>query len=242
MGVLGVISLGAIARLLPVSRCRRFWEGVRDVRRRRQVLVLVAGAAAVWGAGPLAGAGGAGVAAWGAAVRAGAVRSAGSWGKAIGVPGLAALNKGGYAPVLSMSCVSAGNCVAGGYYLDRHQRSQGFAVVERDGRWGRAIQLPGLGALNTGRAGPAPFFSVSCGSAGNCAAGGYYADISNSHQGFAVSWRNGRWGRATQIPGLAALNKDGYAGVFSLSCTPAGSCTVGGTYEDRNGNIQGFVT
>jgi hypothetical protein len=83
---------------------------------------------------------------------------------------------------------------------------------------------------------------VSCGSAGNCAAGGYYTDGSGGGQGFAAAEKNGRWGRAAGIPGLAALNEDGDAAVLSLWCTPAGSCTAGGYYEDGNGSIQGFVT
>ena len=43
-----------------------------------------------------------------------AVEQKGSWGKAIEVPGLAALDKGEDAEVYSVSCVPAGNCVAGG--------------------------------------------------------------------------------------------------------------------------------
>jgi len=99
----------------------------------------------------------------------GAARPAGSWGRAIEVPGLGALNKGRIAGVSSVSCGSAGNCAAGGSYQDSHGHSQGFVVSERHGVWGRAIEVPGLGALNKGDAGVS---SVSCASAGNCAAGG----------------------------------------------------------------------
>jgi hypothetical protein len=85
-----------------------------------------------------------------------------------------ALNKFGFAEVLSVSCGSAGSCAAGGYYTDGHRYEQGFVAVERDGVWGRAIEVPGLGALNKG--GEAEVTSVSCASAGNCAAGGEYFD------------------------------------------------------------------
>ncbi len=78
--------------------------------RRPQVLAFLAGAAAVCGGGPLAVAcavgGGAGPAAGGAAVP--AVRAVGSWVRAIEVPGLAALNKGGDANVTSVSCPPPG--------------------------------------------------------------------------------------------------------------------------------------
>ena len=73
-----------------------------------------------------------------------AVERHGRWGTAIEVPGLAALNTGGYAEVNSVSCGSAGSCAAGGYYAGHD--GQGFVAVERNGRWGRAIEVPGLGA------------------------------------------------------------------------------------------------
>ena len=62
------------------------------------------------------------------------------------MPGLAALNKGGDAFVNSVSCPSAGNCAAGGSYGGARAGAahvqQAFAVVERDGRWGRRPSLP----------------------------------------------------------------------------------------------------
>ena len=169
-----------------------------------------------------------------------AVERNGRWGRAIEVPGLGALDKGRQASVVSVSCGSAGSCAAGGSYTDRarHGRSQGFVAVERNGRWGTAIEVPGLGALNKG--GEAEVNSVSCGSAGSCVAGGDYADR-RSGQGFVAVERHGRWGQATAVPGLAALNKGGGAAVNSVSCAPAGTCAAGGSYTDRHGHDQGFV-
>ena len=53
--------------------------------------------------------------------------------------------------------------------------------------------------------------------------------------------RNGRWGTATGVPGLAALNTGGQAEVSSVSCAPAGNCAAGGYYTGDNGYFQGFV-
>ena len=53
------------------------------------------------------------------------------------------------------------------------------------GVWGRAIEVPGSGALNKG--GNASVNSVSCALAGNCAAGGSYTDGSAHSQAFVVS-------------------------------------------------------
>jgi hypothetical protein len=167
------------------------------------------------------------------------VRVAGSWGQAIEVPGLAALNAGGGAGVLSVSCGSAGSCAAGGRYKDRDGHSQGFVAVERNGAWGQAIEVPGLAALNTG--GDAQVSSVSCGSAGSCAAGGDYKDGDGHQQGFVAVERDGVWGQAIEVPGLGALNAGGGAEVSSVSCGSAGSCAAGGYYTDGDRHGQGFV-
>ena len=174
-----------------------------------------------------------------------AVERNGVWAKAIEVPGLAALNAGGDAGVTEVSCGSAGDCAAGGYYTDGGGHYQGFVAVERNGAWGTAIEVPGLGALNKGER--AAVNSVSCGSAGNCLAGGSYAGgfvpprKSGRLHGFVAVERNGVWGTAIQVPGLAALNKSGGAFVTSVSCASAGNCAAGGYYTDRTHHRQGFV-
>src|SRR5438552_1709667 len=108
-----------------------------------------------------------------AAARTGAVAaSLGSqvWGTAEEVPGTAALNRGGFAVITSVSCAAAGNCSAGGVYRDSSGNQQVFVVSQVSGTWHTAIEVPGTAALNRG--GGAVILSVSCGSAGNCSAGG----------------------------------------------------------------------
>src|SRR5258708_27444714 len=70
--------------------------------------------------------------------------------------------------------------------------------------------------------------SVSCGSAGNCAAGGFYLEGSFAFQAFVASERNGTWGTARQVPGSGTLNAGGFAQVTSVSCASAGNCAGGG--------------
>jgi hypothetical protein len=50
--------------------------------------------------------------------------------RAVEVPGLGTLNKGGDAFVTSVSCAPAGTCAAGGHYAGRHDHSQGFVVSQ----------------------------------------------------------------------------------------------------------------
>ncbi len=205
-----------------------------SARRRRMTVVVAAGVAVVC-AGLLSGAG----LAPAAADRAG--RPGVSWGKAEPVPGLAKLNKGGNAEVTSLSCWSVNNCAAGGFYTDNGY-SHAFVVAERKGRWDRAVQVPGLAALNTGlgRLG-AQVTSVSCAPDGYCAAGGYYTDGTGHLQAFVVTRPKDRWRAAVEVPGIAALNVFGFAEVDSVSCPSAGSCAAAGTYADAGSQDQWFA-
>ena len=83
--------------------------------------------------------------------------------------------------------------------------------------------------------------SVSCASAGNCSAGGGYTDSSGHGQAFVANEVSGVWRTAKKVPGTAALNAGGGAGVASVSCAPAGNCSAGGTYADKSGHGQAFV-
>jgi hypothetical protein len=103
-------------------------------------------------------------------------------------------------------------------------------VSERNGRWSKAIEVPGLAALNTG--GQAAVNVVSCAAAGNCAAGGHYSGHSGG-SGFVAVQKNGRWNKAIQVPGLAALNKYD-AQVVSDSCGAAGNCAAGGDFASHS--------
>jgi hypothetical protein len=198
--------------------------------RRQRVVLVLAGAAAVWWAAPLAVM---------AAPAGGAVARAGTWRAAIEVPGLGSLNKGGNAQLGSVSCGSAGNCATGGFHTDGSGRAQAFVVSERNGSWRAAIEVPGSGALNKG--GNAVVGSVSCASAGNCAAGGSYTDGSRHGQVFVVGQKNGTWGKAIEVPGSGTLNKGGSAFTGSVSCASAGNCAAGGFYTDGSGRAQAFV-
>jgi hypothetical protein len=94
------------------------------------------------------------------------------------------------------------------------------------------VQVPG-----TAVAGNVDVESVSCGSAGNCAAGG----------SFLASEVNGRWRTAIEVPGTGALNQgaenagNANAGVASVSCRQATNCTALGWYTGRSGYAQAFV-
>lgn len=163
------------------------------------------------------------------------------WGNAIPVPGLDTLSGGNEASVRSVSCATAGNCVAGGFYLSS-DGSHAFVVNEANGDWGNAIEVPGTAALGSGGASVS---SVSCAGAEDCAAGGMYVDATDRWQAFVVDEASGNWGNAIEVPGTATLNSGGRAYVNSVSCPAVGTCAAGGTYEDGanfpTGHERAFV-
>jgi hypothetical protein len=145
----------------------------------------------------------------------------------------------GGGPVSSVSCWHAGACTAAGWSQMPASGSPilGFAEAESNGRWGKAHQF--AAKLNLA------IQSVSCPSAGNCAAGGNLGscecDAGFSNGAFVLTEHNGRWGKADYLAGPATQGT-----VISLSCSSAGNCGAGGSGyagNDQNGNelIQAFV-
>ena len=167
----------------------------------------------------------------------------GAWGALPTVPGLGPLNAGGNAAVTSISCPSAGNCVAGGYFTDSNGHQQAFVITEKNRTWGKAGRV--AGKLNTG--GHAQVNALSCASAGNCVAVGQYFRYvapNVSTQAFEVTEKNGSWSLAAEVPGTGSLNADGLAIATAVSCVPSGNpvnCALGGRYQDKHGHAQAFV-
>src|SRR5258708_4164664 len=162
-----------------------------------------------------------------------------AWHNAIEVPGTAALNKGDYAQISSVSCGSAGNCSAGGGYMDSSALDDPLVGSEVDGAWHNAIRGPRINALT--RHIFAQISSVSCGSAGNCSAGGWYMDSSSLDDPLVVSEVNGAWHNAIRVPGMTALTRHIFGMVTSVSCGSAGNCSAGGWYTDSSDLVQPFV-
>lgn len=100
----------------------------------------------------------------------------GTWHNAIHMPGMRGLDPSGNGQVSALSCAAPGNCSAGGFYYDDDgaPTSQGFGFVvdEVNGTWQNAIEVPGMSALN--RSGVAQVTALSCATAGECSAGGFY--------------------------------------------------------------------
>jgi hypothetical protein len=165
------------------------------------------------------------------------------WDAALPLPGTlgSAAPADAVAKVVSISCRSVGNCSAGGFYTDGHDRFQAFVIDEKNGAWRSAKEV--AGALNT--KGYAEITGVSCHSAGNCAAVGFYSPGTSQTRPFIVTSKNGSWGSATAVKGIAALDTGDASSLTAVSCGPAGAagnCTAGGVYyRGPGGGQQAFV-
>jgi hypothetical protein len=117
------------------------------------------------------------------------------------------------------------------------------ALASPDYNWGQAVE----GVLPD-NATASPFVlmgSVSCATAGNCAAAGSYLDNSlpNSQRvGLLFSQVTGVWqtGVEAQLPAGASTTGTG-AQLQNVSCPSAGSCTVVGQYHDATTAMQGVM-
>lgn len=140
----------------------------------------------------------------------------------------------------SISCASAGNCTTVGGYSDNTPTSEGLLLTQTAGAWatGLKAKLP----ANAATAAPGPLTnlnSVSCASAGNCAAvGTYYDDSANRiREGVMLTQTAGNWATGVE----AALPADADSSVFqvvsltSVSCPSAGNCSAVGGYNISSG-------
>lgn len=145
----------------------------------------------------------------------------------------------GYLPVLS--CVSAGNCVAGGGYNDASGNENGLILNEVKGRWTKPITLTmPAGAAS---ASSVMIYSLSCSTFGNCAAVGSYKDSAGDGQGFVANEVNRSWKKATEVTlPTNALGAGQNAVVRSVICSSARNCSAVGSYFDNKSspNNLGF--
>jgi hypothetical protein len=104
----------------------------------------------------------------------------------------------------------------------------GHGIGSAPDTWGMAKEVFGTATFNASS--NTELASVSCGSAGSCSTGGYYQDRNFAIQAFAASEVSGKWDKAEEVPGTAALNTGEEAEVTSISCASAGNCSAGGLY------------
>jgi hypothetical protein len=84
--------------------------------------------------------------------------------------------------------------------------------------------------------------SVSCPSAGNCVAIGYYLSHGKTN-GLIALERRGKWQRAIKsaLPANAAKASHQHTFLDSVSCASTNRCTIVGSYNNHTGRPEGLI-
>ena len=143
--------------------------------------------------------------------------------------------------VTALTCTAPGQCTALGAYATDGDSSDSepvdgplFEAMQAHGAWSAIHAIRGLpsGAVTWAT-------SVSCASAGNCAAGGYWFTNAgeytmSSNHAFVAIETHGTW-RAEHVPGVSALHSTDSV-VQAVSCLPrraVAGCGAVGDFQVR---------
>jgi hypothetical protein len=168
----------------------------------------------------------------------------GKWGRAVEFALLPSGASNTWADLLGVSCTSAASCTAVGSYMTSSDETWPMVATETGGMWARAAEssLP-LGA-NTSSGGPsAELDTVSCTSAGHCAAFGAYNDSSYYAHDMVATETGGKWARAAQLlpPSGATFESIVLGGAGNGVACAKDSCTAVGGYGHSSGNDQAMA-
>jgi hypothetical protein len=167
----------------------------------------------------------------------------GTWGSATALTNASDAGTNPGVTIDGLSCATTASCVATGSYLDTNGSVQAFYQEENAGTWASAVKvaLPS-NAVATGQ--NALLRSVSCPSAGNCAAIGTYLDNSTPIAKvvpFTLNEVKGVWSKATPLTLPASANANSYATTNQVACTSAGNCVAIGSFATTGGATEGLV-
>lgn len=159
--------------------------------------------------------------------------SAGSWGTPLTVVfPTGTVTAPATAHARKVSCPSAGNCTAVGFYYRASLVYEAFTVTSTNGTWGPAetVVFP-PDTMNANA--EAELTDISCASDGECTAVGYFVTTASAYVGFTVTSSAGQWATAQSQPADHFLD--------GVSCTSAGNCTAVGNYTNSNGRTQAYT-
>jgi hypothetical protein len=160
-----------------------------------------------------------------------ASETGGTWQAAQAVPGTSAIRASSI-ELSAVSCASDGSCAAAGSYIDAYDTFQPLLLAEIGGVWGSPFEIPGVLISGDGKNALFPGSQatvVSCGSPGNCLAGGSFQTTPDVgvRRAFLVREVAGRWQSAFQISGLGQSERNTV--VDTVSCAAPSNCSAGGT-------------
>ena len=140
----------------------------------------------------------------------------------------------------SVSCASAGNCTAVGTFRSATGR-EAFTMTSNDGVWGQPT--PAVFANGVQNTSPNAYFrSVSCASAGNCTAVGYFWSAAGGYQAFTMTSNDGVWGQARPAVFASGVQNASPTSFFnSVSCVPSGKCIAVGRFKNAAGGYEAIT-
>jgi hypothetical protein len=153
---------------------------------------------------------------------------------------------GGASPFMGftgLSCPSTGNCTAVGGYVASRSNFQGAIFAEHDGVWSNGIKAPvpaNAGNNNDVMELLNPLTSVSCATAADCAAVGWFTKGgSETQHGLLLAEHHGKW-KANAIALPRGAKPRGGVFLTSVSCPSRGNCVAVGYYA-AHGKTHGLV-
>jgi hypothetical protein len=139
-----------------------------------------------------------------------------------------------YSSLASVSCTSSGTCTAvGTYQASASTPDVPFSAVQTSGSWatGVGIQLPGDATTDTSAIGE----SVSCTSAGDCVAVGYY---NSEAEDFVATSSGGTFAQASSVTQPSGATDATFGDVW---CSDTSDCVAVGSYDTSGGVTHGMA-
>jgi hypothetical protein len=150
---------------------------------------------------------------------------------AVSVPQPGGRHANSYGYLQGLSCLTASDCWADGGYRNAAGAYLNEAL-QWNGRTWTQIATPNPGG--TGKSSDNELVGLTCTSASNCWAVGYYYNDTAAQLNEALHWNGTAWAlAATPQPGGTASNHNGNA-LYGVSCTSVSDCwAVGYTFDTR---------
>ena len=166
-----------------------------------------------------------------------AAATAGTWAAyAAPLPSGAATGPTVYAYLTSVSCPSAGFCVAAGQYDDATKQEQALVDTGSGPTW-TASTAPEPPGFSTGHTKYAELDSVTCPADGDCTAAGTY--VTGGHTSALLeTLASGTW---TATTGPVPAGAGPRAHLNAVSCSGPGACTAVGWYTLNGGGDDGLA-
>ncbi len=144
----------------------------------------------------------------------------------------------GFAALPSVSCPSAGSCVAVGSYYDTSSHRHGLIDTLSGGSWSASVAPEPSGSTDHS----GELASVVCVSSSFCVAGGEYQASGGVNYGLLDTFSSSAWtAAAAPEPAGAGSGTTQFGALDSVACTTITSCVAVGTYNDSSSARWGLV-